>query len=135
MSGVNKVILVGHLGRAPETKHTQSGSSVVNFSMATTEKWKNKDGEKQEKTEWHRVVTFGKLAEICGQYLQKGKLVYVEGKLQTDKWQDKEGNDRYTTKVIAREMVMLGGKGDAGQGGYEAPASSGSGQSEEDVPF
>lgn len=119
--GINKVILVGNLGRDPEVRYTQDGRAICNFTMATTETWKDKQsGERREKTEWHRVVVFGKLAEICGEYLSKGRQVYVEGKLQTRKWQDKEGVDRYTTEVvidISGTMQMLGTRDNAGGGG------------------
>ena len=116
MAGVNKVILVGNLGRDPETRQTQSGTSVTNFTMATTERWTNRDGVREDRTEWHRVVVFGKLAEICSQYLSKGKQVYIEGKLQTRSWDDRDGNKRYTTEVVAQNMVMLGGR--PGGGGW-----------------
>ena len=109
--GVNKVTLIGNLGNDPEVRYGASGNAVANISLATTESWRDKDsGEQQEKTEWHRVVFFGKLAEIVGEYLKKGRQVYVEGRLQTNKWQDKEGNDRYTTQIVANEMQMLGSK-------------------------
>lgn len=110
MASVNKVILVGNLGRDPETRYMPEGGAITNFSIATTEKWKDKAGEKQEKTEWHRIATFGKLAEICGEYLKKGSAVYIEGRLQTRKWQDKDGADKYTTEIVADRMQMLGSK-------------------------
>jgi single-strand DNA-binding protein len=110
MASVNKVILLGNLGKDPETKYNTSGTAITTFSVATSEQWQDKSGEKQEKTEWHRIVAFGKLAEICGQYLTKGKRVYIEGKTQTRSWEDKDGNTRYTTEIVARDMVMLGGK-------------------------
>src|SRR5688572_31418992 len=110
--GINKVILIGHLGQDPEVKYMPSGSAVANVSIATTESWKDKtSGEKQDRTEWHRVVFFNRLAEIVGEYLRKGSKVYVEGSLRTRKWQDKEGQDRYTTEIVAREMQMLDSKG------------------------
>ncbi len=113
--GVNKVILIGNLGRDPEVRYSPNGSAVANVTLATSESWKDKNsGEKQEKTEWHRVVFFGRLAEIAGEYLKKGSQVYVEGRLQTRKWQDKEGHDRYTTEIVANEMQMLGSRGGAG---------------------
>ncbi len=113
--GVNKVILIGNLGRDPEVRYSPSGSAVANVTLATSESWKDKNsGEKQEKTEWHRVVFFGRLAEIAGEYLKKGSQVFVEGRLQTRKWQDKEGHDRYTTEIVANEMQMLGSRGGAG---------------------
>jgi len=115
--GVNKAILIGHLGRDPEIRYSPNGAAVANVSMATTESWRDKQsGEQQEKTEWHRVVFFGRLAEIVGEYLKKGSQVYVEGRIQTRKWQDKEGNDRYTTEIVANEMQMLGGRGGSGAG-------------------
>jgi len=115
--GVNKVILVGTLGRDPEMRNTQNGGAVANVSIATSENWKDKQtGENQERTEWHRVVFFGRLAEIVGQYLAKGRQVYIEGSLRTNKWQDQSGNDRYTTEIIASEMQMLGGRNDGGSG-------------------
>ena len=110
MASVNKVILVGNLGKDHEIRYMTSGDAVCNFSIATSESWKDKNGEKIEKTEWHNISTFKKLAEICGEYLKKGSSVYIEGKLQTRKWQDKEGKDRYTTEIIADRMQMLGGK-------------------------
>ncbi len=113
--GINKVILIGTLGNDPETRYMPSGGAVTSISIATNESWKDKQtGEKQEKTEWHSITFFNKLAEIAGEYLKKGSQVYIEGKLQTDKWQDKQGNDRYTTKINAHHMQMLGGKGDSG---------------------
>jgi len=120
---VNKVILVGNLGRDPETRYMPDGGAVTNVSIATTDVWKDKSGEKQEKTEWHRVAFFGKLAEIAGEYLKKGSQVYVEGRLQTRKWQDKDGQDKYTTEIIADRMQMLGSR--AGMGGGERERSSG----------
>ena len=116
--GVNKVILVGNLGKDPEMRYAASGSAVANITLATSESWKDKQtGEQQERTEWHRVTFFGRLAEIVGEYLKKGSQVYVEGKIRTDKYQDKEsGQDRYSTSVIANEMQMLGARGDGGGG-------------------
>jgi len=117
--GVNKVILVGNLGRDPEVRYMPSGNAVANVTLATTESWKDKQtGEKQERTEWHNVVFYSRLAEIAGEYLKKGSQVYVEGSLRTRKWQDKSGNDRYTTEIIASEMQMLGGR--SGSTGYAA---------------
>jgi single-strand DNA-binding protein len=110
MASVNKVILVGNLGRDPEVRYMPSGDALASFSIATTDNWKDKNGQKQERTEWHRISMFGKLAEIAGEYLKKGSSVYVEGRLQTRKWQDKEGNERQTTEVVADRMQMLGGK-------------------------
>lgn len=116
MASVNKVIIVGNLGKDPETRYAPSGDAVTNIVVATTETWKDKaSGEKREATEWHRVVFFGKLAEIAGQYLKKGSQVYLEGKLKTRKWQDKDGQDRYTTEINADEMKMLGSKGEGQQ--------------------
>ncbi len=109
--GVNKVILVGTCGKDPETRYMPSGGAVTSISVATNESWKDKQtGEKQERTEWHNITFFGRLAEIAGEYLKKGSQVYIEGSLRTEKWQDKQGQDRYTTKVIANEMQMLGGR-------------------------
>ena len=123
--GVNKVILVGNLGADPEIRYMPNGGAVANVTVATTESWKDKQsGENQEKTEWHRVVFFARLAEIVGEYLKKGSQIYVEGRLQTRKWQDKSGQDRYTTEIVANEMQMLGSRGGAGGGGAPAPSSS-----------
>ena len=120
MASVNKVILVGNLGKDPETRYTQDGGAVTTVSIATTDSWKDKtSGEKKEVTEWHRVVFFGKLAEIASQYLKKGRPVYVEGKLRTRKWQDKDGQDRYTTEILADSMQMLGSRGE--ESGAPAP--------------
>ena len=124
--GVNKAIIVGTLGQDPEVKYTANGSAVVNISVATNETWKDKaTGENQERTEWHRIVMFGKLAEIASQYLKKGSLGYFEGRIQTRKWQDQSGNDRYSTEIVANEMQMLGGR--AGSGGG-APQGESQGQ-------
>ncbi|HTS22044.1 MAG TPA: single-stranded DNA-binding protein [Casimicrobiaceae bacterium] len=114
MASVNKVILVGNLGRDPETRYTTGGDAVTNIRVATTDTWKDKNGEKQERTEWHTVVFFGRQAEIAGEYLKKGRQVYVEGRLQTRKWQDKEGQDRYTTEIVADRMQMLGNREGSG---------------------
>jgi single-strand DNA-binding protein len=151
--GVNKVILVGNLGKDPETRYMPSGSAVTNLRIATTEAWKDKQsGEQQERTEWHAVAMFGRLAEIAAEYLRKGSQVYIEGKLRTRKWQDKEGKDRYTTEIVADEMQMLGGKGGgaaagagamaggaaaAGGGGRAAGHDSGAppGDFDDDIPF
>lgn len=111
MAGINKVILIGRLGRDPEVKYTPSGATVANFSIATSEEWKDRDtGEKQERTEWHRIVAWRRLGEICGEYLRKGSQVYIEGKLQTREWEDRDGNKRYTTEIIAVNMQMLDNK-------------------------
>ena len=111
MAGINKVILVGNLGADPEIRYSPGGMAVANFSLATSETF-SKDGQKQTKTEWHKIVAFGKLAEICGEYLSKGKQVYIEGKIQTRSWDDKEGNNKYTTEIVANSMQMLGSKGE-----------------------
>jgi len=132
MASVNKVILVGNLGRDPETRFLPSGEAVANVSIATTDVWKDKSGEKQERTEWHRVAFFGKLAEIVGEYLKKGSQVYVEGSLRTRKWQDKEGQEKYTTEIIADRMQMLGsraGREGGGSGGDVEFSSSGGSRS------
>lgn len=121
MASVNKVILVGNLGRDPETRYLPDGSAVSTLNVATTDTWKDKSGEKQEKTEWHRVSLFGRLAEIAAEYLKKGSQVYLEGRLQTRKWQDKEGHDRYTTEIVADRLQMLGGRA---SGGPETPSTS-----------
>jgi single-strand DNA-binding protein len=125
MASVNKVILIGNLGRDPETRYMPEGGAITNISIATTEKWKDKNGEMQEKTEWHRVAFFGKLAEIAGEYLKKGSQVYVEGRLQTRKWQDKDGADKYTTEIVANGMQMLGSR--QGMGGGDRDAGGGGG--------
>jgi single-strand DNA-binding protein len=118
MASINKVILIGNLGRDPELRYTPSGSAVCNVSIATTRNWKSKDsGERVEETEWHRVVFYDRLAEIAGEYLKKGRPVYVEGRLKTRKWQDKEGKDNYTTEIVAEQMQMLGGREGGGMGG------------------
>jgi len=121
---INKVILIGNLGKDPEIRYTQSGAAVVNFSIATTERWKGQDGQQQEQTEWHNIVAWKRLAEICSEFLSKGSKVYIEGKLQTRKWQDKDGNDRYTTEIVARDMQMLTPRG-AGSGGGNYGDNSG----------
>ena len=150
--GINKVILVGNLGADPEVKYMPSGSAVANVSLATADSWKDKNtGQQQDRTEWHRVVFFNRLAEIVGEYLRKGSQVYVEGRLQTRKWQDKQGVDRYTTEIVASEMQMLGGRGGGGDasqsfgGGNYAPAQPAAAQGgggrppepdfDDDVPF
>ena len=117
--GINKVILVGNLGADPETRYTANGGAITNIRLATSEQWRDKQtGENQERTEWHRVVLFGKLGEIAGEYLKKGRQVYIEGSLRTNKYTDKEGIERYTTDIVANEMQMLGGQGGGGEGGY-----------------
>jgi len=128
MSSVNKVILIGNLGGDPEVRYTQSGQAWAKFSMATSENWTDKQGQKQEKTEWHNIVLWGKLAELAGQYLSKGRKVYIEGKLQTRQWDDRDGNKRYTTEIQGREMTFLGGRqGENTSGGYAANAGGGGG--------
>ncbi len=141
--GINKVILVGNVGKDPETRYMPNGKAVTNFSLATSDGWTDKQtGDKQERTEWHNVVLFEKLAEIASQYLRKGSQVYIEGSLRTRKWQDKEGKDRYTTEIVGREMQMLGGRsGGSGGGASEssAPASTSppadDGGFDDDIPF
>lgn len=141
---LNKVMLIGNLGKDPELRYTQSGTAVASFNLATTETWKDKDGQKQESTEWHRVVAWAKLAETCGEYLHKGSKIYIEGKLSTRKWQDQNGVDKFTTEIIAREMKMLsprpGGAAGPDAGGdsghdYEEPTPGMMGGSGDDVPF
>jgi len=134
---INKAILVGRLGADPEVRYTQDGTMVTSFRLATDEQWKDKNGEKTQRTEWHRIVTFRKLAEICGNYLSKGKLVYIEGRIQTRAWDDKDGVKRYTTEIIASNMQMLERKGqDYDQADNNQGASfSGSDTVEDDVPF
>lgn len=117
MASVNKVILLGNLGRDPETRYTTGGDPVTNLRIATSEQWKDKSGEKQERTEWHTVVLFGRQAEVAGEYLKKGRSVYIEGRLQTRKWQDKDGQDRYSTEIVADRMQLIGSARDAGSGG------------------
>ena len=133
--GINKVILVGNLGADPETRAMPSGSSVTNISIATQESWKDKNtGDQQERTEWHKVVFFGRLAEIAGEYLKKGSQVYVEGKLRTQKWQDREGQDRWTTEVVANEMQMLGGRAGSGAPAAQGPAPTSAPQGSSNTP-
>ena len=130
MASINKVILIGNLGRDPEVRYTPNGNAVCNVSVATTRQWKNKDsGEKQEETEWHRVVFYDRMAEIAGEYLKKGRSIYVEGRLKTRKWQDKEGKDQYTTEVVASDMQMLGSREGMGGGGG-APSDDSGGYAE-----
>ena len=129
MASINKVIIIGNLGRDPEVRYTPNGNAVCNVNVATTRTWKAKDsGDKVEETEWHRVVFYDRLAEIAGEYLKKGRSVYVEGRLKTRKWQDKEGKDNYTTEIIAEEMKMLGGREGMGGGAEEGNAGHGEGQ-------
>ena len=154
MASVNKVILIGNLGADPDTRYLPSGDAVANIRIATSEKWKDKSGEQQEHTEWHRIAFFGKLAEIAGEYLKKGSPVYIEGRIRTRKWQDKEGQDKYSTEIVADRMQMLGGRGggsggsepmkrepaaaEAGGGGKPQQAKKGGGafdQMDDDIPF
>ena len=158
MRGVNKVILVGNLGRDPEVRYIKDGTAVANLRLATSETWNDQNGQKQERTEWHRVVAWGKLAEIAKEYMSKGRQIYVEGKLQTRSWDDRDGNKRYTTEVKADQIIMLGSRGDsagsrdtaapppeqgeqaeqagqAGQEGQAAPAAAPFEATEDDVPF
>ncbi len=147
---VNKAILIGRLGADPEVRYTPSGAAVANFRIATSESWNDKQGQRQERTEWHRIVAWGKLAELCGEYLAKGRQVYVEGRLQTRAWDDRDGNKRYTTEVQAREITFLGGRSEgAGErkpregATEEAPATGGEAgydygpppMNDDDVPF
>lgn len=128
MAGVNKAIILGNLGRDPEMRSTQSGSQVANFSIATSRQYTDSSGQKQEETEWHRIVAFGRLAEICGQYLRKGKQVYIEGRIQTRSWEDKEtGQKKYMTEIVAEQMQMLGRAGDAPSGPSDDFGDSSSG--------
>lgn len=125
MASLNKVMLIGNLGKDPEVRYTTSGQAVASFSLATSEKFKNKSGEWEERTEWHNIVLWGRQGEIAGEYLAKGRTVFIEGRLQTRKWQDKDGRDRYTTEIVGERMQMLGGKGEGAggrQGGGKAPA-------------
>ncbi|AEJ01214.1 single-strand binding protein [Nitrosomonas sp. Is79A3] len=154
MASVNKVILIGNLGKDPETRYMSNGDAITNITIATTDTWKDKNGEKQEKTEWHRVTFYRKLAEIAGEYLKKGKPVYIEGRLETRKWTDKSGVERYTTDIIANDMKMLGsgGRSDRGDSGNDdgfeqsrssapagsksrTPAGTGFDDMDDDIPF
>lgn len=117
--GVNKVILVGNIGQDPEVRYMPNGNAVANLSLATSESWKDQQGQMQERTEWHRLTMYRRLAEIAGEYLRKGSQIYVEGKLQTRKWQDQQGQDRYTTEIIVDQMQMLGGRGGQAEGGFQ----------------
>lgn len=149
-SGVNKVLLIGRLGGDPEVRYTTNGGAVANFNLATNENWTDKNGQKQERTEWHRVVVWGKMAELCGQYLSKGRQAYVEGRLQTREWNDKDGNKRYTTEIVAQNIQFLGGQGErassasmsndfapsAGlEGALGSDQNSGGGMADDEVPF
>ena len=139
MAGVNKAILVGRLGKDPEIKYTPSGTAIANFTIATSENYKDKDGQKQERTEWHRIVAFGKLAEICGEYLAKGKQVYIEGRIQTRSWDDKDGNKKYMTEMVATIMQMRKKPHATTSSGQTAVPEGSSAQEpsvvEKDVPF
>ena len=149
MSGVNKVILIGNLGADPEVRFTGSGTAVANFNIATTERYNNREGEKQERTEWHRIVMFGRQAEIAKEYLHKGRQVYIEGRLQTRQWEDQQGQKRYTTEVVCNNMQMIGSRGGGGGGddfpsqdtaSDRAPAAAqtsggGGGGDDDDLPF
>jgi single-strand DNA-binding protein len=141
MAGLNKVMLIGNLGRDPEIRYTATGRPVANFTLATNESWLNQKGEREERTEWHNIVVWGKLAEICGEHLSKGKQVYLEGRIQTREWEDKEGNKRRTTEIVASQMVMLGRRGGgaapeagAGPAGADEPTPAPS-VAEDDIPF
>ena len=127
MASVNKVILLGNLGRDPETRYTTGGDAVTNLNIATSEQWKDKSGEKQERTEWHRVVLFGRQAEIAGEYLKKGRSVYIEGRLQTRKYTDKDGVEKYSTEIVADRMQLIGGAREGGGGDDEMPGGGGGG--------
>ena len=136
MASLNKIMLIGNLGKEPEIRVTASGQTVANFSLATKEQFKNKSGEREERTEWHSIVVWGRLAEIARDYLHKGKQVYIEGRLQTRKWQDKNGQDRYTTEVVAELMQMLGNKGDGSKTVQESSDTFvGDDFDDSDIPF
>ncbi|MBN2517106.1 MAG: single-stranded DNA-binding protein [Deltaproteobacteria bacterium] len=136
---VNKAILIGRLGADPEVRYTQDGAMVTNFRLATNEQWTDRSGEKMQRTEWHRIVVFGKLAEICGNYLSKGRLVYIDGRIQTRSWDDRDGNKRYTTEIIATNMQILEPKGQEvdqfGESSNKFSSYEGSEMTEDDVPF
>ena len=127
MAGVNKVILIGNLGRDPELRYTANGTAVANFTLATTENIRTKDGGREDRTEWHRIVAWARTAELCAQYLSKGRSVYIEGRLQTREWEDKEGQKRRTTEVVANSVQFLGGRGQGGGGSAPPPAGGGGG--------
>ncbi len=139
---VNRAILVGRLGRDPEMRHTTSGTPVVNFSVATDESWKDQNGERQRRTEWHNIVVWSKLAEICNQYLTKGRLVYIEGRIQRREWDDRDGNKRHTTEIVASNMQILGSRSEEGEAGEHEPVAAGeksenmgAGITDDDIPF
>ncbi len=140
MAGINKAILIGRLGSDPEVRYTPSGAAVANFSIATSEEWKDKDtGEKKERTEWHRIVAWRRLGELCGEYLSKGRQVYIEGRIQTRSWEDRDGNKRYTTEIIASDVQFLDGRSDSGSGRAAGPAGADLGGAlapeDDDIPF
>jgi len=143
MAGINKVILIGRLGQDPEVRYTPDGTAVANFSIATSDEWKDKaSGEKRERTEWHRIVAWRKLGEICGEYLSKGRQVYIDGKIQTREWQDKEGNRRFTTEIVANDVQFLGSRNAGGtRGGFDEPPAPteappfGGPADDDDIPF
>jgi len=135
---VNRVFLIGRLGRDPEIRHTTSGSAVANFSIATDERWTDSEGNRQTRTEWHNIVAWRKLAEICGQYLRKGRLVFIEGRIQTREWDDRDGNKRRTTEIVASNMQMLGGRGDADEPSRPQDQQQNNmeiGITDDDIPF
>lgn len=135
MPSVNKVIVLGNLGRDPEVKYTAGGDAVCNLSIATSEQWKDKNGEKQERTEWHRIVLFGRQAEIAGEYLKKGRSVYIEGRLQTRKYTDKDGVEKYSTEIVADRMQLIGGRDDAEERKPAAQKQQAGGSFSDDIPF
>ena len=144
MAGVNKAIVVGNLGNDPEIRYAANGSAIASISVATSERWKDKNsGEQQERTEWHRIKLFGRQAELAGEYLKKGSQVYIEGRIQTSTYQDKDGNDRWSTEIVAREMTFLGGRGGSGGGDSQSASSASppqrdsgpSGDFDDDIPF
>jgi single-strand DNA-binding protein len=132
---VNKVILVGNLGADPEVRYTPSGTKVTNFRIATSDRWTDKDGNRQERTEWHSIVTFGKLADICGEYLAKGRQVYVEGRIQTRSWEDRDGQKRYATEIVATDMKMLGSRGPSKTEEAAGRSDEGGPAPDDDIPF
>ncbi len=143
MASLNKVMLIGNLGKDPEVRYTTSGTAVAGFSLATSERFKNKNGEWEDRTEWHNITLWGRLAEIAGEYLAKGKTVYIEGRLQTRKWQDRDGRDRYTTEIVGEKMQMLSGRGEGGgrarttdESSYEPPSyEEPAFNPDDDIPF
>ncbi len=139
MASINKVILIGNLGKDPEVRYTPGGAAVANFTIATNENWTNKEGSREERTEWHRIVAWGKIAELCGEYLSKGRTIYVEGRLQTRKWQDKDGQEKYTTEIVAQTVQFLGGRGEGTgkSGGGASPTMEAAAPMnvDDDIPF